>query len=374
VSVIAVVGSPSAGVSSLAAALADRLPDHTVVEASLAPDAVVVVASAVAPLADSDLDLIERAASGTDLVVGAVSKIDAHRGWRDVQAADRALLARRDERYRQVPWVAVAAAPDLGEPDVDELVRALVACLAKPDRLPRARQPSRSVDAIAVRGGIQRARLTLTYFVRRRCAEIGADLRAEAAELPRGGVARFGDVVRDAVADFGAELDIAIDTVMDEAIGEFVLTPRASAGPPPQPPLPRPSSRRLETRLMVVLGGGFGLGVALTLGRLTTALGPGSDLIGLVVGGAVGLLLTIWVVGIRGVLHDRALMDRWVGEVIATLRSGGEETVARRMLDAEIAVTVELRAHNSVLRTHDRRPRSTENHGKRRNSASESFL
>jgi hypothetical protein len=380
VSVIAVVGSPSAGVSSLAAALADRLPDHTVVEASLAPDAVVVVASAVAPLADSDVDLIERAAAGTDLVIGAVSKIDAHRGWRDVQAADRALLARRDERYRKVPWVGVVAAPDLGEPDVDELVRTLVACLAKPDRLPRARQASRSVDAIAVRGGIQRARLTLTYFVRRRCAEIGADLRAEAAELPRGGVARFGDGVRDAVADFGAELEVVMDEAIDRAIGEFALTPlaltppRASAGPPPQLPLPRPSSRRLETRLMLVLGGGFGLGVALTLGRLTTALGPGSDLIGLVVGGAVGLLLTIWVVGIRGVLHDRALMDRWVGEVIATLRSGGEETVARRMLDAEIAFTVELRANNSVVRTHNRWPRSTENHAKRRNSASESFL
>ncbi|MBB5163398.1 hypothetical protein [Mycobacterium sp. AZCC_0083] len=384
-SVIAVVGSPSAGVSSLAAALADRLPDHTVVEASLAPDAVVVVASAVAPLADSDVDLIERAAAGTDLVIGAVSKIDAHRGWRDVQAADRALLARRDERYQKVPWVGVAAAPDLGEPDVDELVRTLVARLAKPDRLPRARQASRSMDAIAVRGGIQRARLTLTYFVRRRCAEIGADLRAEAAELPRGGVARFGDGVRDAVADFGAELDVVIDEAVDRAIGEFALTPltltprtltpaRASAGPPPQLPLPRPSSRRLETRLMLVLGGGFGLGVALTLGRLTTALGPGSDLIGLVVGGVVGLLLTIWVVGIRGVLHDRALMDRWVGEVIATLRSGGEETVARRMLDAEIAFTVELRANNSELRTHNRWPRSTENHGKRRNSASESFL
>jgi hypothetical protein len=170
VSVIAVVGSPSAGVSSLAVALAERLPDHTVVEASLAPDAVVVVASAVAPLADSDVDLIERAAAGTDLVIGAVSKIDAHRGWRDVQSADRVLLARRDERYRQVPWVGVAAAPDLGEPDVDELVRVLVACLAQPDRLPRARPPSRSVDAIVVRGGIQRARLTLTYFVRRRCA------------------------------------------------------------------------------------------------------------------------------------------------------------------------------------------------------------
>ena len=65
--VIAVVGSPSAGVSSVAAVLAERLPDHTVVEASGASDAVVVVASAAAPLADSDVDLIERAAAGTDL-------------------------------------------------------------------------------------------------------------------------------------------------------------------------------------------------------------------------------------------------------------------------------------------------------------------
>ena len=364
-SVIAVVGSPSAGVSSLASALADRLPELTVVEDSTAPDAVVVVASAVAPLVDSDIDLIERAAAGTDLVIAAVTKIDAHRGWREVLAADRTLLARRDERYRQVPWVGVAAAPDLGEPDVDELVDTLRARLAQPERLPGARQPSRSADALAVRGGIQRSRLTLAYFVRRRCAEIGADLRAEAAELPRGGMARFGDQVRDAVADFGAELDAAMDSVMAEAIGEFASTPASAT--PPQLPLPRPSSRRLETRLMLVLGGGFGLGVALTLGRLTTQLGPGSDLVGLVVGGAVGLLLTIWVVGIRGVLHDRALMDRWVGEVVATLRSGAEETVARRVLDAEIAFTVQLR-------THHRPPRSTDNHGKRRKSASESFL
>jgi hypothetical protein len=389
VSVVAVVGSPSAGVSSLAATLVERLPDHTVVEASGAPDAVVVVASAVAPLADSDVDLIERAAASTDLVIAAVSKIDAHSRWRDVLAADRTLLARRDERYRQVPWVGVAAAPDLGEPDVGELVDILRARLAEPDLLTRNRtrarraeqnhwgersdgrnraRSSRSADALAVRGGIQRARLTLLYFVRRRCAEIGADLRAEAAELPRGGIARFGEGVRDAVADFGAELDVVMDEAIDEAMGAVALTPQArSAGPPPQLPLPRPSSRRLETRLMLVLGGGFGLGVALTLGRLTTQLGPGSDRIGLVVGGVAGLLLTIWVVGIRGVLHDRALMDRWVGDVIATLRSGAEETVARRMLDAEIAVTGKLAAHN-------RPPGLTENHGKWRNSASESFL
>ncbi|MDT5192333.1 MAG: hypothetical protein QOI28_4584, partial [Mycobacterium sp.] len=157
--VIAVVGPPSAGASSLAAAVAERLPDHTVVEAlgPTTPDAVVIVASAVAPLADSDVDLIERAAAGTDLVIAAVSKIDAHRGWREVLTADRALVARRDERYRQVPWVGVAAAPDLGEPDVDELVDTLRACLARPDLNQRNRlrasvfrghRSSRSADAL----------------------------------------------------------------------------------------------------------------------------------------------------------------------------------------------------------------------------------
>jgi hypothetical protein len=359
---IEVVGPPSAGTSSLAAVLAERLPDHVVVESagSTTPDAVVVVASAVAPLAGSDVDLIERAAAGTDLVIAAVSKIDAHRRWRDVLAADRALLARRDDRYRQVPWIGVAAAPDLGEPDVDELIRALVACLAEPDRLPRARRSSRSADALAVRTGIQRARLTLLYFVRRRCAEIAADLRAKAAELPRGGQACFDDEVRDAVADFAAELDVA----MDEAIDEVAPTPPTrSAGPTPQLPLPRPSSRRLENRLMLVLGGGFGLGVALTLGRLATALGPGSDLIGLIVGGVVGLLLTIWVVGIRGVLHERALMDRWVGDVMAAVRNDAEVAVARRLLDAEMAFAGRYSPRG--LRA---------NHGKTRKRTSESFL
>ncbi|MDT5127509.1 MAG: hypothetical protein QOH54_3153 [Mycobacterium sp.] len=361
--VIAVVGPPSAGASSLAAAVAERLPDHTVVEAlgPTTPDAVVIVASAVAPLADSDVDLIERAAAGTDLVIAAVSKIDAHRGWREVLTADRALVARRDERYRQVPWVGVAAAPDLGEPDVDELVDTLRACLARPDLNQRNRlrasvfrghRSSRSADALAVRGGIQKARLTLVYFVRRRCAAIGADLRAEAVELPRGATARFADRVRDAVADFDAELDLAIDEAIDATIrqvaGALALTPPPPSDAPPSPrlPLPRPSSRRLETRLMLVLGGGFGLGVALTLSRLTVQLGPGSDLIGLLVGGVVGLLLTIWVVGIRGVLHDRALMDRWVGEVTSTLRTCAEETVARRLLDTEIAFTNELAARD----------------------------
>jgi hypothetical protein len=360
--VIAVIGPPSAGVTSLATILAERLPDHAVVEGPgmAAPDAVVVVASAVAPLTESDVDLIDRAASSTDLVIAGVSKIDAHRGWREVLAADRVLLARRDARYRQVPWVGVAAAPDLGDPDVAELVDALRSGLAKPDLDARNRvranalrrdhrvPEQRSAGALAVRGDIQRARLSLVYYVRRRCARLGADLRAEAAELARGAAASFQHRVRDAATDFVAELDVTIGRAVDGIAGLPSSTPEQSA--PPPLPAPRSASRRLETRLMVVLGGGFGLGVALTVSRLSSELGPGSDVVGLLAGGAVGLVLTAWVVGVRGVLHDRALMDRWVGEVIATVRNGGEEMVARRLLDAEIAFTTEL-----AVRDADRR-------------------
>ena len=75
----------------------------------------------------------------TDLVVGVVAKIDAHRNWRDVLAADRAQLAARAPRYQHVPWVGAAAAPDLGEPRLDELVGVLRQRLADPDVLRRNR-------------------------------------------------------------------------------------------------------------------------------------------------------------------------------------------------------------------------------------------
>ena len=381
--VVAVVGPPSAGVTSVAVLLAEHLPDHDMVEAPGAnpPDAVVIVASAVAPLVESDLDLIDRAARRTDLVIAAVSKIDAHRGWRDVLAADRELLAGRDRRYREVPWVGVAAAPDLGDPDVTELVDALRAGLARTPQgnrvQPNALQPDRraarpgAADVVAVRGEIQRARLALLYFVRHRCARLAADLRAEAAELAHGEATRFQHRVRDAAADVIAEVDVAIGRTVADIRGLPALPPRPDVAPPAVPS-PRSASRRLETQLMVVLGGGFGLGVALTVGRLTTALGPGSEAVGLLAGGLLGLLLTAWVVSLRGVLHDRALMDRWVGEVTAALRTGGEEMVARRLLDAEIALAAEVRPRPEI-RTNG--PHGlTVNDAKWRNSASESFL
>ncbi len=99
--VVLVTGPWLAGATSLIDALRERMPDDTFVEADElsvieAPTAVVFVVSAVAPLTESDCALVDLAADNTDLVIGVVAKIDAHRNWRDVLAADRqALIAAR---------------------------------------------------------------------------------------------------------------------------------------------------------------------------------------------------------------------------------------------------------------------------------------
>ena len=182
------------------------------------------VVSAIAPLTESDCALVDLAANYTDLVVGVVSKIDAHRNWRDVLAADRALLAARAPRYQHVQWVGAAAAPDLGEPRLDELVGLLRQRLADPDvqrrnrlrawevRLQtvidryqadaagadrqarvtalrksrddilRGRRLSKSERTIALRSQIQQARVQLTYFARNRCTSVRAELQEDAVE------------------------------------------------------------------------------------------------------------------------------------------------------------------------------------------------
>ena len=137
--VVLVTGPWLAGTSSLIAALRDRMPEHEFVEAddlgpTDAPVAVVFVVSALALLTESDCALIDLAADYTDLVVGVVSKIDAHRSWRDVLAADRALLAaHRTALSSRCRGSGSAAAPDLGEPMLDELVGLLRQRLADPD-------------------------------------------------------------------------------------------------------------------------------------------------------------------------------------------------------------------------------------------------
>jgi glutathione S-transferase len=48
------------------------------------------------------------------------------------------------------------------------------------------------------------------------------------------------------------------------------------------------------------------------------------------------------VVGMRGLLRDRALLDRWAGEATAVVQSAVEQLVATRVLAAESSLTAAL--------------------------------
>ncbi len=400
--VVLVTGPWMAGVSALAAALRDRLPECKVVESTDlgpgdAPKAVVFVVSAAAHLTGSDCALLDAAAENTDVVVGVVSKIDVHRGWRDVLAANRDMLAAHAARYARVPWVGAAALPDLGEPDVDDLVRAVRDELADPD-IPRrnrlrawdsrlrtvARRFDRDVDgagrrarvdslreqrgtalrerrhnkterSITLRGQIQQARVQLSYFARNQCSSARTELQEDAAALPRRKIpgfeaharARLHEVVADVGKGSNTQLaDLAQAMGVPVALPPQATLPAVGISPPPL------KSRRHETWLMMLLGAGFGLGVALTLSRLvsglTSRLAPGPATAAAAACVAIGLLVTFAVVHIRGLLHDRALLDRWVGDVTSSLRSVAEELVATRVLVAESALSTALMARDEA--------------------------
>ncbi|GAB7066893.1 hypothetical protein H7J06_00330 [Mycobacterium hodleri] len=338
--VVQVVGPPLSGVGGVAAALRDRLPGVVVVETDppgRAPDAVLAVVSAAAPVARSDWAPVERAAARTDLVIGVVSKVDAHRGWRDVLAADRALVASWDAQYRSTPWVGVAAAPGLGEARVDDLVELLRRELERSPLRTRRIPVRRGPDPAEARRVLARTRLQLLRVVRDRSSALRAELREAAAEVGVGGSAAFEAVVLAESLRFHVRLADEVDRAVDAAAVDLGLgsTSHPAFHEPPDVSRAATSSRRLEGRLVAVLGVGFGLGIAVAASRLLTGLVPGSSTAGWAAGAAAGLALVAWVVRARGLLHDRALLDRWVGEVAATLRWHGEAMVAERLLAAE---------------------------------------
>jgi hypothetical protein len=394
---VLVTGPWLAGVSSLVAVLRARLPEVSFVEADelpvgTAPVAVVFAVSAVCPLADSDCELLDLAADHTDCVVGVLTKVDVHLDWREVMAADGELLGAHRERYAGLPWVGVAAAPEHGEPAVDELVDLLRGTLGDPevlrrnrlrawesqlekviaryradgagadrqarvsalrtqrDEIRRDRRVEKSQRAIALRSQIQQARVQLAYFARNRCASVRGELQEDIAELGRRRLAAFEESVRGRAAEVMAEVDEGVTTHLTDVAADLHLDALPSPQPVAVPDFAGPPlrSRRLETRLMMLLGAGFGLGVALAVSRLFTGVDPGLAVAGVLAGAAAGLAVAVWVVGIRGLLHDRGALDRWVVDVTAALRSAAEEAVATRVLAAEAALTAALAAEEDA--------------------------
>ena len=217
-----------------------------------------------------------------------------------------------------MPWVGAAAAPDLGEPSVDDLVETVAAQLADSDiarrnrlrawesRLQtvaqrfdrdaegagrrarvdalreerstalRQRRQSKTERTITLRGQIQQARVQLSYFARNRCSSVRTELQEDAAGLSRRKMSGFEAHTRGRVDEVVAEVsegttthlaDVAQVMGVPVALPAFGRSCRRSTIPPP--PL---KSRRQETWLMMLLGAGFGLGVALTLSRLVGGL------------------------------------------------------------------------------------------------------
>jgi len=399
--VVLVTGPWLAGVSGVAAALSERLPEYTFVESTdmvpgEAPTAVVFVVSAAAALTESDCVLLNAATADTDAVIGAVSKIDVHRTWRDVLAADREALSAHAPRYRDVPWIGVAALPDQGDPQVDDLVAAVREQLADTDlarrnrlrawesRLQnvadrydrdadgagrrarvealreqrsgilRERRLSKSERTIALRSQTQQARVQLSYFARNRCASVRSELQDDAASSTRRQLPVFESYTHRRINEVVAEVDEGITTHLADVAKSLAVAvdpPAPAALPEIETPAPQLKSRRLETRLMMLVGAGFGLGVALTLSRLLADLTPGLTVAGAVVCAAIGLALTVWVVSTRGLLRDRALLDRWAGEATAQLHSALEQLVATRVLAAESSLTAALGEQDEVEST-----------------------
>ncbi|WP_169618722.1 hypothetical protein [Mycolicibacterium peregrinum] len=394
---VLVAGPWLAGSTSVMAALRERMPETTFVEstelvAGEAPAAVVFVVSAAAPITESDCALIDLASRYTDLVIGVVSKIDAYRDWRDVRDADAEILSGRDERYERMPWVGVSAAPDLGEPQLDELVDLLSGRLADPDmarrnrlrawetrleavigryeadgsgadrqarvdvlrerraEVARARRLTRTERSIALRSQMQQARVQLGYFARNRCNSVRTELQEDVAGISRRRIATFEEYARQRAGEVVGEVDEGITAHLRGVATELELPLPELPARPEVPDLPSPplKSRTPETRLMLVLGAGFGLGVAVAVSRLLVGAAPRLAVAGLVVGAVVGLLLAVWVVGTRALLHDRAVLDRWVGEITTTLRSAVEQLVATRVLAAESALTSEQAAREET--------------------------
>ncbi len=371
--VVLVTGPGSAGVTSMVCQLRARMPMRRFVEThEITPGdtaaAVVLVVSAVAPVAESDCTLAGLAAAQADVVVAVVSKIDDHRSWRGVLAANRERLAECDARFQHVPLLE----QQLSDPEsirqtslrasefrLRAEVSRLNAAAAGADRRARVDALRESRDellrqrvllvpaaTIALRSRIQQARVALTYSARNHCASARAELLERIAGTPRrlfGGfeLDEVQEGVRQRCRDIVADVDEEITVRTREVASDLGLTdpPRpapAAVAACTDPPV---ASRRLETQLMAVLGAGFGLGIALLVSRFSAGLAPRNPGAGLTAAAVVGLAVTVWMVRSRGLLHDRAMLDRWVNEVIREVRAVVEEQVIIRVLTAEAVLS-----------------------------------
>lgn len=78
-------------------------------EAATAATALLMVVDASSPFTGGELEFLHRMAQRVETVVFALTKTDAHRGWREVLDADRVLLAQHAPRFADCRFFPVSA-------------------------------------------------------------------------------------------------------------------------------------------------------------------------------------------------------------------------------------------------------------------------
>lgn len=170
---------------------------------------------------------------------------------------------------------------------------------------------------------LRRSRITLTGLVRTRSIALRSELRGDIATLTLRRAPDFAEHVRRRVAAVTEEL---AEAVAWEIPGSGGVTP-VGIDPPPH--------YGTEGWLGALFGAAFGLGLAVTLGRVLAGIAPAWSTAAVAVSAATGLALACWVTATRRLLARRATLDRWVAEAVTGLRAQLDEHIAMRALAAE---------------------------------------
>ena len=361
---------------------------------------VVIVVDASAPIGRIELEQWRLALESTPTVF-VVNKIDVHRHWRDVVAADSDLVAECVPRAVECSFHPISArlarmgrdsgdAVMSGQSGLEEVADRLGALLVQAPTLGAQRKYAAAVlhsaaearasivakartvtgggDATPLRarraallaerqslGGdrrallhnrIQRVRVDSVHAAAEDLRGLGIEFRqtidtarrAELEHLP----AHIAESARDAQGRADAALTAGLRAVETElGLDNRPVQPEATDEPID---VVAPSRRRgIEDAIMIVVGASAGVGIGrlvLSPMALVPAWAVANTAITLVLGG----VLAWWLTRSRALVADRAHLRGWTQECLAGVKSAVEQRLLSRILDAESVLAIALAA------------------------------
>ncbi|KXT57309.1 hypothetical protein ACE11G_01175 [Gordonia sp. PS3] len=367
-----IAGTAGADPAGLAAALAAAglreeilvagSPADAASQAARARTAVLAIDSSMPACEEEDLLLAELAAAGLPTALVAC-RVDAFPAWPKALAETR----RRLDPQRGLPVFATSAALASASGSASGVPELARWCRDRADGEAVPRAPARAENGQAESGQRAQPPSESVALIRAdRLAGLRAGIvasRAEAIESLRAATSDVHRCVPDASAAPGftdwlpSLLDALEHRVMDHFAQRLDQVRAAAVGglaggsSPPSPPepfgngtrvVPRPQGgRRTEDVMVLLLGASMGFGI----GRMVIA--PTLQWAGLGIAGTVltllgGVALAAWVVSVRRASADRARLERWAAEVIASRRLGMEHRIGTRAGAAEAQFTREV--------------------------------